>query len=657
MPDTNNTTSNAETVRSALRAAARIIATDRRPTILATETAEILLANAPANRLGLDGDAMVGTLNWPTLCKKAKRAGSIAVSFSHNGANYEGEVVHFPMEQANGYLLRLAESDQEATVLRNRARTATLMRVAHDLRTPIQSLLATIDDVFEQQPADSAQAMQSREMMRGAAGHTLDHIDNVLKVLRGELTASGLQEDEAFDLSAELASVVQMIDPIAKSRGASVTLTQTPEGEIWTTGPVRFVRALMQNMVDNSVKYGGNRIDVCLTCTRKNASVENGEAPQEVLVFIEVADFGGGIPADQKARLQRALGHTEIISEASATQEQGENQRPSAGMNVLAHALRQLGGQMEILDRNADGLPVAKTEEHIAGSILRVRFALAGATPDKPSDTPPGAAQHSSPLSGVGILVVEDSPASRSWITQVLQSTGAKVQAVENGLEALDVLKQPDAEHGIQLLLSDMTLPHISGVELLRRIAKAQKIGEMAWRGHLLGITAHIDETLRETCRQLGMEKMLTKPIRSAQLRSEVLNAVKTRSSMTRPKKQLATATPRTPPSIPALCKEVAGELTSELGRDQACGFMKRALSEAHSAWQDINETGVREEETARALHAATGACGLTGLKLVEHCLRAIELCIETPGADLASPMADLKNALERTSDEIALMS
>src|SRR5690606_31594411 len=118
------------------------------------------------------------TFNWPRLCARTKRAGSIAISATHQGSPLEGELVHLPLGQADGYLLRLAENDQEASVLRNRARAATLMRVTHDLRTPIQSLLATTEAAFQQ--ADAGETSESREKIQRAAKQTLDHINNVL---------------------------------------------------------------------------------------------------------------------------------------------------------------------------------------------------------------------------------------------------------------------------------------------------------------------------------------------------------------------------------------------------------------------------------------------------------------------------------------------
>src|SRR5690606_16915827 len=139
-------------------------------------------------------------------------------------------------------------------------------------------------------------------------------------------------------------------------RGARVEYTQVPPTDTWAAGPVRFVRALLQNLFVKSVKYGAGTISIQLKCRRDAPSANDKRAM--VAVFVEVADLGGGLPGAQKQRLQRALGHNDTQGATRPKQEQGE-ERASAGLNVLAHALRQLGGRMEVLDRGVDGAPVS----------------------------------------------------------------------------------------------------------------------------------------------------------------------------------------------------------------------------------------------------------------------------------------------------------
>jgi CheY-like chemotaxis protein/signal transduction histidine kinase len=733
------------TYRPVLQSIARMIGTDRRAAVLATEFGEVLLANLPARRLGLAGEAL-GTalasadLNWPDLCTRAQRAGSVRIKLRFGECDVEGELVHLPLGQAESFLLRLSETDQEATWLRNRARAATLMRVAHDLRTPIQSLLVAAEtalDALEGGQTGDARTIQRLQLQRAAA-LALDHISNVLGVIRGEQGLSGLRPDEDFCISSEMRGLLAMVTPIAEARGATISLSMTPSEDIWVHGPVRFARALCQNMIDNSVKYGGKEISVALRCRPLSPILDGMTAPvtapdggvttieshsaasahgmagapndlQEptphvigaepaYAICIEVCDQGGGMPDAQKERLNKALDQAmegrEQVSRAGGTAD-----RASSGLDVLAHALRQLGGRLEIRDRGMDGelLPedAARSPGEVLGASLRATFTLKrGLARDYLNASggdmiaPPKGAPS---LKDVGILVVEDSPSSRDWLVQMLRSAGARVQGVENGIEALEILHSDKAAQ-IDVMLSDMTLPFISGVELVRRITRAQTDGTLAWRGKMLGLTAHVDHRLTDACVRAGMQRVLEKPILPATLCHSILDALTADAAHVPPAtaadaqpvadvtvpQDAGTSAAKDEPRKPAkaakrtsvrransltligkggqgdeeyqvLAQNVVSELVEHLGLVGSERFMRRAQIEAQSVLADIAREGI-VADTGRLLHAATGACGLAGLKRLERSLRALELALNEPDVDLAPLIWGVEIALTDTA-------
>ncbi|MCZ4351623.1 response regulator [Roseovarius aestuarii] len=656
MTEKDNPALNAAIAKPALITIARLVATDRRVVVLATDKAEILLSNAAAGKLELDAAGLLNNFNWRDLCNRARRAGSVAVSATFKSTPQEGELVHLPLGSADGFLLRLAETDQEAAILKNRTRTATLLRVSHDLRTPIQSLLATADALFEDQGSDPAAIDGKRAKMQRAAQLALDHIDNVIKVIRGELTTAELQNDEDFNLYAEVRSTIDMIQPIANARGTTVKLQFDPQDDVHVHGPVRFVRALLQNLFDNSVKYGGKEAEIDLVCKRDTKAPDNNR----FLIDVQVADLGGGLPEAQKSRLIQAIGPNPAPSpqhDHSSPETHGTN-RASAGLNVLAHALTQLGGQLEIYDRGIDGkIDKDAPSEKVIGTILNVRFALDAATTAKTEKRPePGTKTEATKiLKGLGILVVEDSPSSRDWLVQSLASAGAHVVSAENGLEALKILVQPQAAQDIDLLLSDMTLPYINGVELVRRIKAAQASGKMTWSGKMLGLTAHVDERLRATCLDLGMARLLEKPIRLTELYTAIYEAthdlLEDASDLTNAATD-AQSTVTQSATEQVLGKKMVNELIDQLGLNDARGYMVRALAEAQLVHENMVSNGVGHD-TWRLIHAATGACGLTGLKLLEQKLRELEASLDASEEDLALKLAEFGKTIEVTTQAI----
>src|SRR5215510_11720792 len=106
------------------------------------------------------------------------------------------------------------------------------------------------------------------------------------------------------------------------------------------------------------------------------------------------------------------------------------------------------------------------------------------------------------------ILVVEDDAENRAAMVKVLEGGGYKVLETDNGQQALDILNEED----IDILVTDLRLPIMDGVELLKR-AKAveQDLEVIMITGH--GTVEVAVEAIKE-----GAYDFITKPIKKAQL-------------------------------------------------------------------------------------------------------------------------------------------
>ncbi|MBU2867312.1 hybrid sensor histidine kinase/response regulator [Pacificibacter marinus] len=629
--------------RPIIQTIARLIATDRRPTVLANESGEILLANSASQRLKLDRNGIHDSLDWPALCLRASRSGSTPVALSINANTLEGEVVCISLSVGDGYLLRLSENDQEATWLRNRSRAATLMRVAHDLRTPIQSLLASAENLLDDSgPKNESDKTAAHKALLQATDTAMDHISNVLAVIRGEQSLVGINPDETFNITEELRTLLTMIAPIARKQNVDLKLWLTPHEDTWVHGPVRFVRALFQNIIDNSVKYGGAAVNISLTCHPLPPA--EGAADCIAITFT-VSDLGGGLPEDQKMRLNHALGHP---NQRPPTDEMNKS---SAGLKVLTHALRQLGGQLDVSDRYDDTSDGDKTKSlKVIGTTMRATITLEKREAQNLSQaTPPKDIKPALPLKGRSIILVEDSPSSRDWLRHILETAGAQVWAAGNGIEALSFLETPDISETLDLILTDMTLPYMSGVEFAQRVR--QNITP-PWTGPIVALTAHVAAPLLAACSEVGISQVLEKPIRPQVLRDTLLNILdddpsrhKQRSEFSQPQD---TAENTLKPNI-------VEDLFAQLGKTGTLSFMKRAHSEAENVLTNIKQNGVGPD-TGRMLHAATGACSLTGLGDLEASLRAMEDAFDR-GEDLKTCQLQLEAAITQTLNAITALA
>lgn len=633
-----------EEVRIVLQSLARVIVSDRRAVALTSRQGEILLANVAARRLDIRRETLSERLDWADLCVRTRRAGSAVVTWLHDGQAHEGELVHVPLGSVESFMLRLSESDQEATLLRNRARAAMLMRVAHDLRTPIQSLLASAEVLTTQQPGTSLPA-DTAQQMRRAAELALDHVSNVLSVIRGEQNSRGGQPDEAFRIAEEVGALVAMITPIAEARATEISLQVDAPPDLTLHGPLRFVRALCQNLIDNSVNHGGGRVALRLECKPLAAGLVSDDAAEIWRVRLELCDEGGGLPPAHRARLAEALG---LPLDDTGGQLAQPDARPSAGLNVLAHALRQLGGQIQIADRGSDGavLPPGSTGR-VIGTFFTVTFSLPAVQMRAalPEPSPENAI-----LDGRCILLVEDSPASRDWLTLMLQRAGAEVISAGSGQEALALLSRNEIGPRVDLVLTDVTLPRMSGAELASRLQSGDPASAVTWRGRVVGLTAHADDRIRAACLAAGMVRVLEKPIQARALCGALRAVLDGATASAAVEKAVAAPAPG------LLDPKVRRDLSEQLGLEPARGFMRRALAEARSVMEELRNDGVGAD-TGRRLHAATGASGLTGLRQVEASLRAIELAVETRNGDLAMLYERLEQAVSRTETAIGALT
>lgn len=106
------------------------------------------------------------------------------------------------------------------------------------------------------------------------------------------------------------------------------------------------------------------------------------------------------------------------------------------------------------------------------------------------------------------ILVVEDDADARSLLAEILQSEGYEVELAEDGLKALECLK--GGAFGI--VLTDVRMPGIEGLDLLREIRKS-------WpKLPVLLMTAFGDWEMYGEALREGAVDMIGKPFRRAEL-------------------------------------------------------------------------------------------------------------------------------------------
>lgn len=114
------------------------------------------------------------------------------------------------------------------------------------------------------------------------------------------------------------------------------------------------------------------------------------------------------------------------------------------------------------------------------------------------------------------IVLAEDSPPNRKILTHLLEKMGFKVVACENGQDALNALRS--GEHAVKLVMSDIMMPTMDGLELLRQIREDEKFKTLP----VVLITAVSEKDYIERARQLNVSGYILKPVTFARVQEKM---------------------------------------------------------------------------------------------------------------------------------------
>ncbi|WP_337885570.1 response regulator [Fischerella thermalis] len=120
------------------------------------------------------------------------------------------------------------------------------------------------------------------------------------------------------------------------------------------------------------------------------------------------------------------------------------------------------------------------------------------------------------PATSPYILVVDDNPDLRAYVSGILRDHGYHVRTTHNGLEGFRLAKETSPS----LIVSDLMMPVVSGLEMIRMIRNEEQLKGIP----IILLTAKIDEETRIEGTELGADAYLAKPFNDRELLAEVRN-------------------------------------------------------------------------------------------------------------------------------------
>jgi PAS domain S-box-containing protein len=360
--------------------------------------------------------------------------------------------------------------------------------IAHDLNNVLQPISMAMD-LFRNQLTDP----KSQEVLDLVSHNTRRAANLIRQVLSFARSVDGDRELlHPATIVSEVAAVVRNTFP------QTITLRQLPAVEPWPLlgDSAQISEAVLQLCLNarDAMPEGG-----VLTLGMKNIHIDQPFASLHVdatpgdFVVISVTDTGYGIPEELRDK---------VFDPFFTTKEPGCG--AGLGLTTTLTNVRSHGGFVTLHSMEGRGttvrlfLPAVK-QEVVTMTPLRGPASRQPQPPEKMG-------------AGELVLLVDDEPSVSTVMRLALERAGYRVVVAGNGAEGLRAYEQHRSE--IKIVLTDMVMPVMDGPGMIAAI----KIVDPGSR--IVAMTGMSTKTSLETVRQLGVERVLSKPCSSKVLLS-----------------------------------------------------------------------------------------------------------------------------------------
>ena len=416
--------------------------------------------------------------------------------------------------------LKLERLEKEKILEQSRAKLEFFTNLSHDLKTPLSMIIAPISKMLPE--IKNQQEKKELEQVQRNAMKLNSLIHQGLDFNRVDSGNSALLILSQIELVSFARNLLALYTEGKTKEKQLIYGFHTNREKVYVQMDAIKLESVLDNLLSNAVKYTPEGGTVSL-------SLEMFEERNEVC--ISVSDTGIGIPnQDQPYIFQRFF---------QSPKTAGKKEGTGIGLYLVKTYTELHGGSVKLISEEDTGTSVTLTLP-VAGKVQTERM--------EPADSSPDALMPDAPL----ILIVDDNDEVAEFIHQILHSK-YRCRVAENGKTALELAMEmlPD------LIISDVMMPIMDGLEMVRRLKKhvptstipvilltAKSDKETELESIQLHIDAFIAKPFEPDILLLRVEQLLsTKQTHEAKARMEVLATPKEIEAVSYDEKFLANVT------------------------------------------------------------------------------------------------------------------
>lgn len=364
----------------------------------------------------------------------------------------------------------------------SKSKSAFMMSMSHDLRTPMNAILGYTDLLEKEVKNEKEKRYVNNIKISGKQLMTL--LGNVLSMTRIESGRLELDKKEEEIISI-MEDVYVIIKERADEKGVSFTLNNYGENHTLLVDRGKYTEILM-NILTNAVKYtpkGGS-------VTMNNTIIDKGE--EGVLVESVVEDTGIGMSPS-------FLPHIFDTFERESLSGRGKEEGYGLGMSITKALVDLMGGDISI--DSIQGM----------GTVVKVSVSFKKTTKKAKS-----ACVDSVSWSNKRALLVEDNDLNAEIAHIMLENLGFETERVDNGYDAVDRVE--NSEKPFDIVYMDILMPGIDGYETAIRIRNLKGIRSSV---PIVAMTANafLEDKIKSI--ESGMDGHIAKPLEVVALVNE----------------------------------------------------------------------------------------------------------------------------------------